>query len=129
MTQRTCNIIALCKDISCRYTSASVRRNIASYMADANGKESADVYTDKQIDDFIENAFLDFLDGVNYPSHFVKKALSDPRSDPSRLSQISQIIDAFKFVQVKENKRYINGFTQELIDQMEIDLDPDISMR
>lgn len=128
MTQRTCNIICICKEISNKYNSKSIRRNIAAYMANECGVNSVDDYTDTQIDSFIENAFLDFIDNSSNPSYYVKKTLCDVHFDGSQLSQLNKIMMMFKLVRVKEDDKFVNGFTQSLIDKMKIDLDCDINI-
>ena len=73
MTQRTCNIIGLCKSVSQKYSnSSSIKNNIARYMAYECGIDY-EYYTDEQIDDIIMDAFLDFVDGVDMPSLIIKQ--------------------------------------------------------
>lgn len=133
MKQSTANVIGICKEISCKYCSASIRRNVAGLMANeavlwGANKVTADHYTDEEIDTYIKNAFLDFVKTADSHSMIVNATFFN--SINNRSSEIDKIIWAFKNVQVKnENGEYINGFTKEIVDQLEIDIEPDTSIR
>ena len=119
MTQRTANIIGLCKGQSRRYNSVSIRRAIAMYLGNELTVD-IDCFYDSQIEDVIMTAFYDFIDTADSPSTFLKSIFNNPAN--MALSIPSRIIVAFGSLQIKDNGEYINGFTKELIDKMIIEL-------
>lgn len=128
MTQRTANIIGICKGISHKYSSNSVRRNIASYMSN-ECMVDIDYYTDEQVDSIIVEAFMDFIDGVDMPSKYLKDIFYNKfyNKISSPVSIANSIISVFTTTRIKNDKTYVNGFSKKLIDQMNKDIEIDIA--
>ena len=123
MTQRTANIMAIAKGLSQKYDSGSMKRNIALYMTDECGIESADKYTDVDIDNIIMNAFLDYLDSADRPSIIAKEVFFNNFSSiPTSYS--TNILKAFVITEVKRDNKFVNGWSQELIDGIKKSIDP-----
>lgn len=118
MTQRTCNIIMCCKGNDKYAQKCDPIYSIKRYMGNEcvyNWKN----YTDKMVLDILFTALMDYIDGVKKPS-FVLWSIREHGKWHDNIAE--KICDMFAGVQVRDVNGYVNGFTQELIDQSEKDL-------
>lgn len=120
MEQRTCNIIMACKG-HCKY--ADEGKSLIDCVKIYLGKECDypwEKYTDRQIKNILLEALYDFMNGADNAGYELRQLFYDyPTHDPSLMERICIM---FQLTRVRENHEYINGFTQELIDQSEKDL-------
>lgn len=113
LSQRTVNIVMLCKGCSNKYDTASLFRNIACYMGNECALE-ADAYHDKEIKEIIVIALKDVLNNVMYPSSFIDYFIKPSSSQDFLNNAISFLLT----LRIKnDDGYYINGFSQELIDE------------
>lgn len=121
MTQRTCNIIMCCKSGNCKLEGATGEplHDIALYMSKECGCpiETYNTYIMNQI---LEEAFFDFIDGAVNPSCELRQLFHCHVSKDAGLME--RICIMFSLTQVLSDCVYINGFNSELIKQSEIDL-------
>lgn len=120
MTQRTCNIIMCCKGSGKFGYLDDPITSIKRYMAHECCC-SENIYTDQVLDSIIFDALCDYINGAKNPG-FVLWSI---REDGKRYSDLyKKIIAMFSLVRVREGDdlHYINGFTDELIEQSKIDL-------
>lgn len=118
MTQRTCNIIMCCKGNDKYAQKGDPIYSIKRYM----GHECVynwTNYTKEMILDILVTALMDYIDGVKKPS-FVIWSIRDQGKWYDDVAR--KICAMFTNVQVRDDHGYVNGFTQELIDQSEKDL-------
>lgn len=118
MEQRTCNIIMCCKGNDKYGYKADPIYSIKRYM----GKECAYPwrdYTPGMVDEILHTALRDYIDGVKKPS-FVLWQLQECGKWVQ--SEAEKICSMFALVQVKDDDGYVNGFTDELLEQSKIDL-------
>lgn len=120
MTQRTCNIIMCCKGNDKFGYLADPIISIKRYMAYECCCDMK-VYTEQVLDSILFDALCDYINGVRNPG-FVLWSIKE---DGKRYSNLyEKIIAMFSLVQVREGDdlHYINGFTEELLEQSKIDL-------
>ena len=113
MTQRTCNIIRICK-----HTGKDKLSQIAQYMSDECCCP-IEVYTNGVINRIMLHAMCDYIDGCQTPSTFLlaMKEISDRHSE---IPNAQLIADTFSLVQVKDsNGNCVNGFTEDLLKNSE----------
>lgn len=121
MEQRTCNIIMCCKghcnlvDEDAPYLDA-----VKAYM----GKECdypSDKYNESQITGILLYALYDFIDVCDKPSKILRELFyKNPFLPDKTLSEC--IVSSFRMIEVRNDKGYVNGFTDELLEQSKIDL-------
>ncbi len=123
MEQRTCNIIMCCKG-HCKLVSEydTSRDAIAAYMG-AECDFPAERYIDPMLERIVLWALYDYIDHADRPSYdlmnlFYQYATKNP-------PLLERICAMFNAVSVTDGERYLNGFTEELIKQSEIDLSPE----
>lgn len=120
MNQRTCNIIMCCKG-HCKIVSPHVDPLIAvaAYM----GKECdypKEDYTYAMLDSIMREALYDYINYADNPGFELRNLLHQCRSlEPQMAERISIM---FRLTQVRNDDGYVNGFTEELLKQSEIDL-------
>lgn len=118
MTQRTCNIIMCCKGNTKYSFKKGPLYSIKRYM----GKECDypwEKYTPRMLDEMLYTALADYIDGVKKPS-FVLYELKEYGKFANSIAE--KICNMFSLVQVRDDTGYINGFTDELLEQSKIDL-------
>lgn len=130
MNQTTVDVIAICKFISCKYNTASARRNVTNYMADINNR-NVDTIQDWEVDQFIKNVLLDYVDNADTPSKIIDFIFCDNgQVKMPIISRTTKMLIAFSYIQVVDDKgNYVNGFTKELLNQMDINVESDVVMR
>lgn len=122
MEQRTCNLIRCCKG-SCELPGAQDQEpleGIKAYMGRECGCEP-DTYTPRLVETILKTALYDYLSTADNPSFEVRQLLDQvwTGKEPT-LSQ--RIMTMFSLTQVREDGAYVNGFTEELMAQSDIDL-------
>ena len=117
MNERTANIIWICKGHH-HYGEVSLKRAIALYMSEECACPVV-VYTDKVLLSIVWEAFMDFMTVCTNPRDFmysVKEAKYwcdwTPREG---VDDTQAILVAFRRCQVRDDKGYVNGFSDELI--------------
>ena len=71
------------------------------------------VYTRKRIDEIMFDAMCDYIDTCDRPSFFFKEM--EHIFDKEYFNRAEQIAQTFRLVEVMKDKKYINGFTAELL--------------
>ena len=120
MEQRTCNIIMCCKG-HCNLEGAGVTPmgDIAAYMSHECACPRED-YKGKLMEQILREALLDYIASADKPGFELRQLLQEyTLRDPS-LSE--RIITVFQLSKVRDDNGYVNGFTDKLIAQSEIDL-------
>lgn len=121
MEKRTAEIIMVCKGQHDFGKSLSCKQAIAAYMAD-RCCTPLNVYTDKVINKVIWKAALDYLDSMkeHRPSVFLRECenvlycSTSPFADyEAPMDAYDAICGAFAQAAVKDDRGYINGFTEE----------------
>lgn len=121
MEQRTCNIIMVCKN-HCKY--AEEAETLVDAVKIYMGKECDypwKSYTDGQIKGVLLEALYDFINGASNPGFELRHLFSDSVFMPDALSE--RICSMFAQTQVRDGANYVNGFTEHLIKQSDIDMD------
>lgn len=120
MEQRTCNIIMCCKG-HCKLVSenASPLESIAAYMS-AECDFPKEDYTVELMGMVLREALFDYMAGADNPGYELRQLLQQYATYDPSLSE--RICTLFQLVQVKDNTGFVNGFTDELLRQSEIDL-------
>lgn len=122
MEQRTCNIIMCCKG-HCKLVKkeASQLEAIAAYMS----KECAcpkDDYKGRLMESILREALFDYISGADNPGFELRELLREyPYFSPNPCLS-DRICSMFGLVQVLGDDGYVNGFTDELLEQSKIDL-------
>lgn len=120
MTQRTCNIIMCCKGNDKYGYRADPIYSIKKYLS--HGCDcSESVYTFDILENILFDALMDYINGVKNPGFVLWSIREDGKYKNTLLEKI---IAMFTLVQVREGDdfHYINGFTEELINQSKEDL-------
>lgn len=118
--QRTCNIIMACKGHCEPAKNAETLMDCVKIYLGHECDYPWENYSNKMIESVLREALYDFMTDATNPGHELRQLLCDyPTKEPS-LSE--RICTMFQLTQVKNNDGYMNGFTQELIDQSRQDL-------
>lgn len=118
MEQRTCNIIMCCKGNDKYGYKADPIYSIKRYM----GKECAYPWKDYKpwmLDEILYTALADYIDGVKKPSYVLWELREYGKTASSIVEKICSM---FACVQVRDENGCVNGFTEDLLRQSEIDL-------
>lgn len=121
MEQRTCNIIMCCKG-HCKLDGSgnTSLESIAAYMSHECGCPKED-YKDRLMESILLEALFDYLNSSDKPGFdlrqlFHQYALHDP-------SLSERICTMFQLVKVRNDSGcYVNGFSEELLNQSGKDL-------
>lgn len=119
MTQRTANIIGICKGLSSKYNSLLIKQNVFDYLS-SEVDSVHNHYDDESVDAIILNSLLDFVDSLEKPSRFLRTILFN---DDKSTSFTTKVLVAFSNVEIKRHGVLVNGFTLDLVKQMHIDLE------
>lgn len=115
MTQRTFNIIMACKGHLFGHVRDGADR-VRHYMADACGCE-VNSYNEPVLESILFDAVADYLDTCDKPSTFLREwkwiAGLEYYSTPANC-----LVAALANVQVRDDFGYVNGFTDELYNNM-----------
>lgn len=120
MDKRTAEIIMLCKG-NHKYPGnySSLCDLLAAYMSDTCLCDKS-VYTESVLQGIILTAFKDYLDSCDKPSFFIYQLedvwniYNNPLMDPKyRINNNEAVLRAFSTVQVRDDGKYVNGFTEE----------------
>lgn len=119
MEQRTCNIIMCCKG-NCKIDNdTTLLGSVVSYMSQECGCKK-EIYDDCLVERIMREALFDYFKCADNPSFELRIILHEyPTQNPSLSERIAIL---FRLAQVKDNNGYVNGFTEELLKQSEIDL-------
>ena len=123
MEQRTCNIIMCCKG-HCKLVDdqATMQDTIIAYMS-AECACPKEHYTRRLLEQIVLEALYDYMNCVDNPGFELRQLFYQyPSQDPPILERI---LTTFQLSQVRNNVGYVNGFTEELLKQSEIDLSPE----
>lgn len=120
MEQRTCNIIMCCKG-HCKLAgeNAPPLEAIAAYMSAECACPKED-YTGKLMEMILKEALFDYIAGADNPAYVLRQLLQEYATYDPGLSE--RIYTLFQLAQVRDNNGYVDGFTDELLRQSEIDL-------
>lgn len=120
MGQRTCNIIMCCKG-HCKLAgeNAPPLEAIAAYMSAECACPKED-YTGKLMEMILREALFDYMAGADKPGYELRQLLQQYATRDPNLSE--RIYTLFQLAQVRDDNRYVNGFTDKLLRQSEIDL-------
>lgn len=120
MEQRTCNIIMCCKG-HCKLAgeNAPPLEAIAAYMSAECACPKED-YTGKLMEMILREALFDYMAGADKPGYELRQLLQQYATRDPNLSE--RIYTLFQLAQVRDDNRYVNGFTDKLLRQSEIDL-------
>lgn len=120
MEQRTCNIIMCCKG-HCNLDGAdgTPKGDVAAYMSHECACPKED-YKGDLLEYILREALFDYFSTVDKPGFelrqlFQQYALCNP-------SLTERMITMFQLTQVRDDNGYVNGFTDKLVAQSEIDL-------
>ncbi len=108
MTQRTCDIIWICK-----HSQDDALTDIASYMSNLC-MCPVEAYTETVLLHILTEAIYDYIDGCDKPSFFLK-TLARVYGLLNNLTSAELITNTFALVDIMDNGFYVNGFTQELV--------------
>lgn len=119
MTQRTCNIIMICKGNYKYYANDTVDA-IKRYMAHECAVDKSIYDYGNLFNSILIEAMLDYMNSMTQrPSVFMREFFHWFNEQP--LTQ--NIIDSFALTQVRDNGGCINGFTEEMMEQSARELD------
>ena len=116
MTKETCNIIRACKGSlhktyeELNYIS-NVLERIKIYLSQEY-QNDIQLYTDEQMEKIMYQAMGDYLDTCDKPSEFIHLLTLNNTA----MSMAEKIAEAFKWVRVRKEYSYVNGFKQEFFD-------------
>ena len=118
MEQRTCNIIMCCKG-HCKLAgeNAPPLEAIAAYMSAECACPKED-YTGKLMEMILREALFDYMAGADKPGYELRQLLQQYATRDPNLSE--RIYTLFQLAQVRDDNRYVNGFTDKLLRQSEI---------
>ena len=119
MEQRTCNIIMCCKG-HCKISECVFPLEaVVAYMS----KECdcpKETYNERTVEWIMRDALFDYFKSVDNPSFELRQLLYEyPTINPSLSERIATM---FQLTRVRDDKGYVNGFSDELLKQSEIDL-------
>lgn len=123
MEQRTCNIIMCCKG-HCKLVEkdSTMEEAIIAYMS-AECDCPREHYNQKNLENIALEALYDYMNFVDRPGYELRQLFHQYHSqDPSILKRI---LTMFQLTQVRDKNGYVNGFSEELIEQSRIDLSPE----
>ena len=122
MQQRTCNIIMCCKG-HCKLVDdqATMQDAIITYMS-AECACPKEYYTRHLVEQIVLEALYDYMNCADNPGFelrqiFHQYALADPPI-------LERILTMFQLTKVRNDQGCVNGFTEGLIHQSDIDLSP-----
>lgn len=120
MEQRTCNIIMCCKG-HCKLEGAggTPMGGIAAYMSHECACPKED-YKGKTLEWILREALFDYFATADNPGFELRQLLYQYASFDPSLSE--RMIAVFQLAKVRDNNGYVNGFTDKLIAQSEMDL-------
>ena len=116
MEIRTANIIRLSQDRYLEYLEKTPIERIVSYLTRVCCP-GEDMYTDYEngiLLRVLKNAVYDYIDTCDKPSEFLL-SFEETKRAHNKFTEIKNIIHAFSCIKTESNGRYINGFTDELI--------------
>lgn len=117
MTKETCNIILACKGSlhkpyeELNYIS-NVLERVQIYLSQEYQNDIS-LYTPEQMEKIMFQAMGDYLDTCNKPSEFIHDLLT---LNHTEMSMAAKIAETFKWVKVRKEYSYTNGFKQEFFD-------------
>ena len=121
MDKRTANIIWVCKGHH-SYDCKTLKEAVAYYMSEECGCP-IEVYTDRILLSIVWEAFMDFMTVCTNPRYFLHSFREakywcdcSPREG---VDDVQAILIAFQLCRVRDEKGYVNGFSEELIRYLE----------
>lgn len=119
MENRTAEIIMICKGHHDYGKNMSHKQAIAAYLSD-DCFCPIEFISDRDVNDVIWVAALDYVDGLKKPSSFLRAVMdsynlhNNPLIDKKlNVDMFGAVCGAFSIAQVKADGCYINGFTKE----------------
>ena len=118
MEKRTAEIIMVCKGRHNFGETTSHKQAVAMYMSNRCACPLEE-YVDAVLDPIIFEAALDYIDGADRPSVFVRaiqdalRLHNNPLVKCPRIDYAEAICIAFSLVQARDDGCYVNGFTDE----------------
>ena len=120
MTKETCNIILACKgSLHEPYSDLNIITNnslerVKLYLS-KEYENDLKLYTCEQMEKIMFQAMGDYLDTCDKPSEFI--FYMSNLSGRCSMSMPEQIAETFKWVRVRKEYKYVNGFKQEFFDR------------
>ena len=121
MTKGTANIIWICTGHH-SYGNITLKQAVAQYRSEECGCP-VEIYTDRILLSIVWEAFMDFMSTCTNPRYFmysIKEAKYwcdySPRDG---VDDTQAILIAFQLCRVRDDGRYVNGFSDELIQYLE----------
>lgn len=120
MEQRTCNIIMCCKG-HCNLDGAdgTPMGDIAAYMSHECACPKED-YKGSLMESILREALFDYFATADKPGFELRQLFQQYALHNPSLSE--RMITVFQLSRVRDDNGYVNGFTDKLIAQSEIDL-------
>lgn len=128
--QRTCNIIMCCK-MHCKLLDDSERYTYENAIIAYLSKECAcpvNYYKTHfvVVDRIMLEALYDYLNCTRNPGYAMRQVFENTWFNPDlNASLFQRICSMFAQIQVRDDDGCINGFTEDLIHQSDIDLSPE----
>ena len=123
MEKRTANIILVCKGHHNFGDELTLKQAVAHYMS-KTCVCPLEVYTDKLLRSIVYEAFMDYMSSCTYPReilYHIKEALYwcdwSPKED---VDDITAILTGFQLCQVRDENGFVNGFSEELINEHQL---------
>ena len=120
MNERTANIIWISKGHH-NYGDVTLKQAVAHYMSEECDCP-IEAYTDRVLLSIVWEAFMDFMQTCDNPRAFLYR-LKDAKywcdySPREGVDDVQAILIAFQLCRVRDDKGCVNGFTEELIAQL-----------
>lgn len=123
MKKRTANIILVCKGHHDFESELTLKQAVAHYMS----KTCAcplEVYTDNVLRGIVFEAFIDYMSSCTCPREILYN-IKEVRywcdwSLKEDVDDITAILIGFKLCQVRDEKGFVNGFSEELINEYQL---------
>lgn len=115
MRDQTIIIILLSKKDYKKYPESNPIERIVHYLSDSNIIEK-EYFRDFQYEltRIIKNIMYDYIDNCDKPSDFLKSMENIKSLSYGKISELDCIVQAFKFIQIVSNGKYINGFNEKM---------------
>lgn len=124
MDKRTSNIIMVCKGHHNFGDDLTLKQVVAHYMSKTCDCP-VETYTDRVLRSIVWEAFMDFMNTCTSPRGFlykIKEALYwcdwTPREN---IDDITAVLIAFQLCRVRDDNGYVNGFTDELLSNYDLE--------
>ena len=122
MEQRSCNLIMVCKGHCDFFETAATLTDAVRIFSSLDCGIPIEAYTDQVVTRLILEALYDFINTAQNPAGILRTIFSHLPLDNSPLSLAEGICGMFQALRVKNDNGFVNGFSEKLITQSDIDL-------